>query len=349
MKIDTQHNHLSLTSSRWLRTVGIYFLLVVVVVCIAPWWGAVEIHVSDVWNALATRTYTMPVSILLEQRVPRVLLGLIVGAGLGLSGAMFQVLLRNPLATPYTLGVAGASALGAAIAVVFPFMHSAFGPFSTVHLYAFAGSIAATVFIVLIARSAHGFPRTFLILAGVALNMFCGASLLLVRFLADPQHLVAVDRWTMGGLVTVGYAEVGVVCVFLIIGTALGMSQAHALNQMGFGESVAAARGVATKRVFFMCLAAGVVLTTGAVAVAGPIGFVGLIVPHAVRMISGADQRVILPASACASGALLVCCDIGARTIVAPTEIPVGIITAFLGTPIFLFLLIRFISRKEAV
>jgi iron complex transport system permease protein len=284
-------------------------------------------------------------TIFLTQRVPRVLLALLAGGALGLAGAAFQVLLRNPLATPYTLGVASAGALAAAVSLVWPALAVAFGPFSTTQAAALAGGSLAAVFIYVVARQTRGLSTHVLLLAGVALNLFCGAALLLVRFLADPYHLVAVDRWLMGGLVTVGYVELLGMLPFVLVGGVMLVTQAHALNQLAFGEEVAGSRGVRVPRVLTLTFAGSVLLTTGVVAVAGPIGFVGLIVPHVVRMLSGPDQRIVMPASALLAGALLALCDAVARTCVAPTEIPVGVITACLGAPVFLVILLRHVAR----
>jgi len=224
---------------------------------------------------------------------------------------------------------------------VMPALQFALGPFSNVHVCAFAGSGMAAVFIYCVARRSRRLSTNVLVLAGVAVNLFCGSALLLVRFIADPQHLVQVDRWLMGGLITVGWRDIGSVLPFAVAGGVLILIESHALNQLAFGEDVAGARGVSVQRVLTSTFIGSVLLTTGAVAVAGPIGFVGLVVPHCVRLLSGPDQRVVLPASGLLAGALLAACDTLARSCIAPTELPVGIITACLGAPVFLFLLLK--------
>jgi len=334
-----------LTSKDWILTLAIYFVIAAVALAVAPWFGAVKINVANVLQNLFSDNESINSIIFFRQRVPRVLLGFCVGASLGLAGAAFQVLLRNSLATPYTLGIASAGTLCAALSFVFPGLAFSVGPFSTTYLLAFAGSTIAAIFIMLLARRAGNTSTNTLILAGVAVNLFCGAALLFLRFIADPQHLVAIDRWVMGGIITIGYSESISIFIFLIIAGFFLMINSHSLNQMAFGEALAGSRGVNTKKLFFTTLGAGVILTTSAVAVAGPIGFVGLVIPHGVRILSGNDQRIVLPASALASGALLVICDAFARTIVSPTEIPVGIITAFLGAPIFMILLIKRLNK----
>jgi iron complex transport system permease protein len=323
-----------------------YAAVVLVVACLTPWAGPTALPWQQVWREITGQAPMTEIgTIFLTQRLPRVLLALLAGGALGLAGAAFQVLLRNPLATPYTLGVASAGALAAAVSLVWPVLAIAVGPFSTTQAAALAGGSLAALFIYVVARQTRGLSTHVLLLAGVALNLFCGAALLLVRFLADPYHLVAVDRWLMGGLVTVGYIELLGMLPFVLVGGAMLLTQAHALNQLAFGEEVAGSRGVRVPRLLTLTFAGSVLLTTGVVAVAGPIGFVGLIVPHVVRMLSGPDQRIVMPASALLAGAVLALCDAVARTCVAPTEIPVGVITACLGAPVFLIILLRHVAR----
>jgi len=334
-----------LTLRNWLFTIAIYFIIAVIALAVTPWFGAVKINVAGVLQNIFSDDESINSMIFFRQRVPRVLLGFCVGAALGVAGAAFQVLLRNSLATPYTLGIASAGTLCAALSFVFPTLAFSIGPFSTTYLLAFAGSTLAAIFIMLLARRAGNTSTNTLILAGVAVNLFCGAALLFLRFLADPQHLVAIDRWVMGGIITIGYSELISILIFLVIAGFFLVINSHSLNQLAFGEALAGSRGVNTKKLFLTTLGAGVILTTSAVAVAGPIGFVGLVIPHGVRLLSGNDQRIVLPASMLASGALLIICDAFARTVVAPTEIPVGIITAFLGAPIFMVLLVHRLNK----
>lgn len=330
-----------LTRARWLRSMAWYTLAVIVLLCVAPWYGATPLSWRDVWAAWCDSGDTSAWVIFAYQRVPRVLLGIVVGAALGMAGAAFQVILRNPLATPYTVGVASAGALAAALTLVVPGLAGGLGPLRATHVFSLAGSSVAALGIFALARRLRGVSTNILLLSGVALNLFCGSALLLVRFIADPQHLVVVDRWLMGGLITVGYADVLSMIPVLATGAVLVLLQTHALNQLAFGEEVAGARGVSVRGVLAGTFFGSVLLTAGAVAVAGPIGFVGLIIPHVVRLVSGPDQRIVVPASALLGGAVLALCDMGARAWLAPTEIPVGIITACVGAPIFLLLLLR--------
>jgi iron complex transport system permease protein len=337
-----------LQGTRWLRIMAIYTALTLVVVCAAPWFGPTRITPAGVYSECTGREEaSVQSTIFFHQRFPRVLLGLCVGAALGLAGAAFQALLRNPLATPYTLGVASAGTLAASASIIWPSLAVSFGPVTTTHLFALAGSICAAVFIYLLSHYTKSLSTNFIILAGVTVNLFCGSALLFLRFLADPHHLVAIDRWVMGGLITVGYWEIASVAAFLVVGGGIILYHSHAVNQLLFGYEIAGSRGINTKQLFLQIMGSGVLLTTGAVAAAGPIGFIGLIIPHAVRLISGPDQRIVFPASALTAGVVLVLCDTVARTCVAPTEIPVGVITACIGAPVFMVLLIRTYSRRK--
>jgi iron complex transport system permease protein len=321
---------------------ALYGMSAAVALVVLPWIGPVAISprgVCQEWRAADGRA---PQSdILLAQRVPRVLLGMCIGAALGMAGATFQVTLRNALATPYTLGIASAGALAAAITLALAPTRASGAFVVTPYLAALAGSGVAAAGMFVLARRMQHKATHVLLLTGVAVNMFCGSALLVVRYLVDPYHLVTVDRWLMGGLMTVGYADVAHVVPFLIVGAVVIMRHAHSLNQLAFGAELARARGVHVERVLLQAFGGSVLMTAGAVAVSGPIGFVGLLVPHAVRIVSGVDQRMVLPASALLGAVLLASCDALARTCVAPTEIPVGVITACLGAPLFVIVLLR--------
>ena len=342
-------NRPPLTFACWLKIILAYAAVAAVVALVAPWFGYVKIEPAVILRELrGVAAASLQSEIFWQQRVPRVLLACCVGGALGLAGAVFQVLLRNPLATPDTLGVTSAGTLTAAVTLVFPSLSFAIGPFSSTYVCALAGSAIAAVFIFLLARRGHALSVPFLLLAGVSVNLFCGAAIMLMRFIADPYHLVAVDRWMMGGLTTVGYTEILALLPIIAIGAGLLLWQAHALNQLAFGNELAGGRGVHLQRVLTLSFVGCVLLTAAVVAVAGPIGFVGLIVPHAVRVISGPDQRVLLPASMLGAAALLAACDTVARTCIAPTEMPVGILTACIGAPVFLLLLLRHYAGRAA-
>jgi iron complex transport system permease protein len=182
---------------------------------------------------------------------------------------------------------------------------------------------------------------TTILLAGVTINILCGAAILLLRYLVSPHLLVAMDRWMMGGLDIVGYRDLIALLPFALPGLALLVASANALNQLALGEEMALGHGVSVGAVQKKILLGTGLSCAAAVSLAGPIGFVGLIVPHAVRRLSGADNRLVLPASFFLGGSFLTLCDLAARTVVAPTEMPVGIITAMVGGPVFLRILFR--------
>jgi iron complex transport system permease protein len=278
--------------------------------------------------------------IVFEQRLPRVLLGLLVGGTLAATGAVFQVVLRNPLAEPYTLGVTGGGALGASLAFFFPALIIQVGPFSTVQLLSLGGSSLILAIIYGIARREPGISMNGLLLAGVTLGIICGSFILLLRYLASPHQLVIMDRWLMGGLDVIGFRDLVALFPFLVPGLGLLILTIPSLNHLSFGSELAAGHGVDVETMQRYAFIGGSLGTAAVVSLAGPIGFVGLMVPHIVRRLSGFDHRLVVPASFLCGGAFLVVCDTLARTIISPTEIPVGVITALVGGPFFLYLLI---------
>ena len=278
--------------------------------------------------------------ILLNLRVPRVLTGLLVGGTLALVGAAFQAVLRNPLAEPFTLGVSGGAAVGAALAISVPWLRFAWGPFSPVQVLAILGAASALSLIYWIARRPSGLSMTTVLLAGVTVSVLSAGAIMLMRYLASPHRLVQMDRWMMGGLDVVGYGPVASILPLMLPGLGLVALRAGALNHLSLGEEMAAGHGVDVRAVQVGSLVGGGLATAAAVSVAGPIAFVGLIVPHAVRRLSGYDHRVVLPASFLLGGAVLAVCDTAARTVIFPTEIPVGVLTALIGGPLFIRLLV---------
>jgi len=280
-------------------------------------------------------------AIFFGQRVPRVILGLLAGGTLATIGAAFQAVLRNPLAEPYTLGVSGGASVGAAAAILVPGLGLARGPFSTVQLAAVAGAAAALLLIYAIARRPQGISMSTVLLAGITVSILSVGAIMLLRIAVRPDEIAQVDRWMMGGLDVVYYREVAATLPLLVPGLGLLFMQARALDHLALGEEMAAGHGVDVPAVQREALVGGGLATAAVVSVAGPIGFVGLIVPHAVRRLSGCDHRVVLPGSFLLGGAVLVVCDTVARTALHPTLIPVGVITALVGGPIFVWLLMR--------
>ena len=310
--------------------------------CAALFWGAVDVPAGQVLSILTGKTGTdAPTFIVLYERLPRVFMALVAGGSLAVAGAVFQALLNNPLATPHTLGVSAGGSLGAIVAISFPLPALAIGPATSVQLFALAGALVNMAIIYGLARKSRHLSTFKLLLAGVTLGLISSAMIMFVRYLADPHKLVMVDRWLMGGLDVQGYRSLAAVLPFALPALALLFSEANALNQLSFGRELAAGRGVNVRGLQKEVFLAGSVLTASVVSVAGPIGFVGLIVPHMFRMVLGPNHRELLVASFFGGGALLVLADGVARTIFAPSELPVGILTAMMGGPFFLFLLTR--------
>lgn len=274
-----------------------------------------------------------------QLRLPRVLLGLLAGGALAVAGSSLQTLFRNPLAEPYTLGVASGAALGAVAAQQFA-PSSAELALPVVFLAAFAGAAAVTAVLLGLARSRFGFETATLLLAGIAITLSCSAVILLLQYLADFTRTFRMVRWMMGGLAVVGYREVVWMAPWALAGSATLFGMRWSLNQLLAGEELALSRGVDLKRLRFWVLGITSVMVGSLVAVTGPIGFVGLIVPHILRRLLGHDHVHLIPASLLAGGAFLAFSDLAARVVIAPAELPVGILTALVGGPFFLWLLI---------
>lgn len=278
-------------------------------------------------------------TILWRIRVPRVLLAILAGGALAVSGLAFQTLFRNPLAEPYTLGVAGGAALGAVLAMQLEWIGSAVG-FPAVAAAAFIGALSVSLIILGLAVTRFGVEVTTLLLAGIAISISCSAMILFLQYLADFTKTFRMVRWMMGGLSVVGYGEVFWILPWVVVGGVVLLGHRWDLNLLLTGEELAASRGVSLVRVRFAVLGVTSAMIGALVSVTGPIGFVGLIVPHMLRRWVGHDHLFLIPACLLGGGIFLAICDLGARTIMAPAELPVGILTALLGGPFFLWLLL---------
>ncbi|MBK5007721.1 iron ABC transporter permease [Pseudomonas sp. S32] len=282
--------------------------------------------------------------ILGQIRVPRTLLGLAVGAVLALSGVAMQGLFRNPLADPGLVGVAAGAAVGAAVAIVggswLGGMPEALAPY-LLSLCAFLGGLAVTALVYRLGRRDGQTNVATMLLAGVAMTALGGAAVGLFSYLADDATLRTLTFWNLGSLNGASYERVWPLLLVVIAVAVWLPRRAGALNALLLGESEARHLGIDVerlKRELVFCTALGV---GAAVAAAGLIGFVGLVVPHLVRLLAGPDHRVVLPASLLAGGVLMLLADLVARLLLAPAELPIGIVTAFIGAPFFLVLLIR--------
>ncbi|MFE0175633.1 FecCD family ABC transporter permease [Streptomyces sp. NPDC059002] len=313
--------------------------------------GSVRIPPGNVIEILTGNAEPSPFrTIVLDVRLPRVLLGATVGAGLAVIGTVLQALVRNPLADPFLLGVSSGASVGAVGAIVLGGtfgVGSALATTVTIPAAAFAGALIALVLVYALARSGGGFATGRLILAGVAVSYILTALTSLILVTADSaDHLKEVLYWTLGGLGSARWDMLALPCVALVAGTALLMALARPLDLLLVGEEGATVLGLDTARFRAAVFVLASLLTGVLVAYSGAIGFVGLMVPHAARMLVGAAHRPLLPVVALMGAVFLVVADLAARTVAAPQDIPVGVLTALTGGPFFLWLLRR---RTEGV
>jgi len=278
--------------------------------------------------------------ILWRIRVPRVCLGLLAGGALAASGMAFQAMFRNPLATPYTLGVSSGASLAAALYMRAAFRIDVFG-LNGVSLAAFGGAVLSTLLVYGLARLGRGFSTPTLLLAGVATSFFFTSLIVLAQYTSDVTTSFRVGRWLMGGLEVVGFEPVWQVLPFAVPGLVAVSALARELDLLVVGDDLAAARGMSVEQVRRLLFFAVSIMVGGVTAVCGPIGFVGLIVPHVGRLLVGGEHRILAPFSVLGGAAFLVTCDTVARVALAPVEVPVGSITALVGGPFFLALLLR--------
>lgn len=273
-------------------------------------------------------------SILFDIRLPRVFLGACVGASLAVAGAGLQSLLRNPLAEPYLLGVSNGAALGTMLAFVF------FTGFEFARpILAFVGAVVATITVYRMAKSRAGMNVERLVLSGVIVTTFLSSIIVLLTSLLDAAKLRSFTFWLLGDLSQATKGGFYLTLAVVVIGTVILSSQARALNLMMIGERDAFDFGVEVNRVRIIVFGASAALVGTAVAASGSVGYVGLIVPHLVRLAVGSDNRLVVPFSALAGGTFVVLADTAARTLIAPRELPVGAITALIGAPLFIYLL----------
>jgi iron complex transport system permease protein len=278
--------------------------------------------------------------VVLDLRLPRIAAAVIAGGALAVAGAGFQALTRNPLAEPSVLGVSSGAALGAVIGQLFGLggtIAEALGLAS----FAFAGAVVAGIVVYLIASRSGGLPVHSLLLAGVIVGIFFSAAITVLISLVDVNRLGGVIHWLLGNLAPLPPGSLAVFATATAVGAWLIVGRARQLNLLALGEEAAVQLGVDAGRLARRVFAGAALLTGSAVAFVGPIGFVGLIVPHALRMILGPDHRIVLPAAVLAGGGFLLAADTLARNLVAPAELSVGVITAFCGAPFFVYLMRR--------
>lgn len=309
--------------------------------------GTADIPLPTVWSVLVSKVTPGLVeqswsagreSIVWDLRLPRALLAVLVGAGLAMAGAMMQGVTRNPLADPHLLGVSAGAALGANIAILVT--GDILGPL-TVPLFAFAGALAATGLVIGVATFARATGASRLVLAGIAVSFVITALTSLLTIKADPRTLVSVVFWMLGGLGLSQWSHLAFPAGALLLAGALFMAKAKILNALAMGDETATTLGVAVGFERLVLLVVNAFLTGILVAFSGMIGFIGLMMPHIARFLVGGDNRAVLPVAAMLGAVFLVLCDVAARVLTAPNELPVGIVTGIIGGGFFIALLRR--------
>jgi iron complex transport system permease protein len=317
---------------------GVLGALACVVLIVAPFIGMVAVPIGAAFRGALDDTARL---VLWNIRVPRVLGAALVGGALAVGGLVFQIVFRNVLATPYTLGVSSGASLGAALAMAGGVSVSVAGlPGS-----ALAALLGGCAVVWLVDRlAARGVPTTSILLAGVVVSFFAASLISFLEYMSGANSVVRMSRWLMGGFESVTLASLGAIAPFIVLGLGVAGFFAGALNLLALGDELALGRGVDAPRVRRWVLLGTSVMVAAVVSVVGPIGFVGVVVPHTLRMILGLDTRILMPASFLGGAVFLVGCDTIARTIAAPFEIPVGVVTALIGGPYFLWLLVGRVS-----
>jgi cobalamin transport system permease protein len=318
------------------------FVLAAVVVAGAPFFGMESIPIGALWGSADD---AVKIDILWKLRIPRVAMAFLAGTALASSGMSFQAMFRNPLATPFTLGISSGASLGAAVCIQLGWSFSLLW-IPGVAISAFVGALITILLVyTLTTRTPRGSTTATMLLAGVAISFFFSSLILFLQYMSDLSRTFRMIRWVMGGMENVvDFGEVLTVMPFVVTGCLIIAFLTHELNLMLMGEDFAVSRGVAINFTKLLLYFAVSLMVGAVVAFCGPIGFVGLMVPHICRMLVGADHRKLFPATWLLGGAFLVICDTVGRTFMAPTELPVGVITALLGGPFFLWLLF---SRKS--
>jgi iron complex transport system permease protein len=340
------YNEIFNRKTKWLIWLSSMVIALLIVVIVSSGLGAIKISPVQIIKIVANRLPFIYIEkdwqdneelALMEWRLPRILIAMVVGAGLTMAGVVFQALLRNPLADPYILGVSSGGSLGAVIAIMLGI--GTIKGFPTLPLFAFVGSLATVFLVYGIARIGGRTPTHVLLLAGVIVNAFFSAIIMFMVSIIRESETHRFLLWSMGNLAPIETNLTICSMVLVIIGSIILFYFAQSFNLLSMGEEVATELGVEVELVKKIAFILSSLITGASVSVCGIIGFVGLIVPHIVRMIVGADHRIMMPVSALAGASFLIIADTIARTITLPAEIPVGVVTAMFGAPFFIYLL----------
>jgi iron complex transport system permease protein len=335
--------HKTVTPARLIRVTLLFSAAFLLIAVIAVLVGPSEIAPLELVKALIQARPGEDAAadpgrtILFSIRIPRVLFAGIVGAALSTAGVVFQAILRNPLAEPFVLGISGGASVGAIAGIL---LGAAVLPFG-IPLLALAGSLAAAFLVFGTARKGTALPSSTLLLAGVIVNAFTSAVVMFLLTVSRSTEIHNAVFWLMGDLGMASGREIGLAALVLLAGFGLIYAHSRSLNLFVIGEETALRLGVSVERTKKVLLAAASLLTAASVSLCGTIGFVGLIVPHMMRMALGSDHRLLLPVSLLFGAAFLIVADAFARTLIAPAELPVGVITALCGAPYFVYLLRR--------
>ena len=303
-------------------------------------------EIPVVGSFFAENPSSIEATIILQVRLPRILVGAIVGAALAVAGVVLQGLLRNPMAGPYTIGISAGASLGASLLIAFGIGISYGGFLYSLPLTAFVFALVTVLVVYAVARTNEGVSMLTLLLVGVAVNTLL-LSMIAIVGIVSGEALTVIMTWLFGSLVECNWNQFLAVFPLVVIGILVAIIFARDLNLMGLGEREAHSLGVETERLKNILLASATLITAAAVSISGTIGFVGLIIPHIIRLLVGSDNRVLIPASALMGAVMLVLCDTLARTILAPAELPVGIFTSVLGCPFFVYLLKK--NRRRTI
>jgi iron complex transport system permease protein len=339
--------HLIGWRSRLYAIVGLAVLLIVIA-ALATTVGSVNIPILTTCQVLVSKLPFVHITpdwtsstetIVMDIRLPRVILAGLVGAALATAGATYQGLFRNPLADPYLIGVSQGASLGAVVGFLLPVSWNIMGV-GVIPLFAFIGAIVSAAIVYGLARVGSTSPVTTIILAGVALGAFLG-SVVSYLIISSGEKMHSIVFWIMGSFSLSQWSDIKFVLPYVAVGIGVIFLYARPLNVMQLGDEQAQQLGINVERMKLVLLTAATLITAAAVSFVGTIGFVGIIIPHTVRLLWGADHRFLLPLSVLAGAIFLILADIVARTVQAPTEIPIGVITALCGAPFFLYLLRR--------
>ncbi len=320
-------------ASKFLWAPLLCLLLLAATLAVTPWIGSSTITAARVLAGVSPDA-----EIFYQFRLPRVLLAALAGGALALAGTLFQALLRDSLADPYTLGISSGASLGAVLAICFGTRDGGAG-LPVVWIAALCGAALAFLLVIGLASQGRRLSSFSLLMAGVTVNTMAIAVILLLKTTASNAQSFAINRWLMGSIDSYELPAIAALAAVVLIAAGYSWWNARSWNLVAAGEEWAASRGVDTSRFLWRGFLLGSAVAGSVAAMTGPVGFLGLIVPHALRMLIGADHRLLIPCSFLAGGAFLALCDTAARTVAAPNDIPVGVVTAMLGGPFFLWLL----------